>query len=162
MTLGGSDVDRAIHDTRQAALVRCDAGRNQRDVSRGDRQASGQGRHGLRHSAVIPQRREEDGERIAVGPLPVGTGPAGAVVGPSDHVVSLGSEVTVDVVGPAAVGVPGDDRVGDVQRGALGANASVGIGGVAADGAVVERCRGTVLIEEAAIVVGVVAADGGV
>ena len=95
--LEGADVDDAVDDAGEAALVGGDAGGNEGVVARVDGRAAGQQGHGLRRPAVIAQRCQQRVERLGDGAGQVGADPAGAAVGRADQVVALRSEDARDV-----------------------------------------------------------------
>ena len=163
MGLNRSDVDGAVESSRLAALVGGDAAGNERRVTRGDSGTARQWRHGLRQSAIVAKRGEERVERAGVGSGHVGADPSGAVVGPSDQVVTQRRERPEGVGSSRGGAVRGNDRVGQIDGAVDIVHAPRRRSAVAADGAVVERGRAGNAIktvdQAAALDGGIVATD---
>ena len=109
--LEGADVDSAVDDAGEPALVGGDAGGDEGVVARVDGRAAGQQGHGLGRAAVVAQRCQQGVERRGDGAGQVGADPAGAAVGLADQVVAPGSEGSAGIgpvlaVFPATIVLP--------------------------------------------------------
>ncbi len=98
--LEGADVDRAVDDAGEPALVGGDACGNEGVVARVNGRAAGQQGHGLGRATVIAQGCQQGIERIGDGAGQVGADPAGAAVGLAYQVVAQGRDTAIDVRTP--------------------------------------------------------------
>ena len=112
LDLEGADINLAVHDAVESALVGGDAGRYCRRRWPGGREQG----HGLGRTAVVAQRAKQGIEWRGAGALQIGANPAAAAVGRADQVVAMGRDTARDV---RAIGgrVPGHDGVAQLRRG---------------------------------------------